>query len=209
MAASRRQLNPPPRAHVSARFEPPPAPLNARPSARVSTRLFEPGLARCIISSYAILWAGSILFALAALPFAGHLRDAFGYRLAPAPSGTVSIAALIAANNMREAAIPLLFAVLKIRGRRWLVTVGDVVVGASLTVDVALGGLALGSYGVGLLHFLPQWPLEWGGLALALAGWRRARSGRRDPCELALLALAAAILLCLAALIETYAVPQG
>lgn len=190
MATSHRQLNAPPRARLSARF-------------------FEPGLPRCIISSYAILWAGTIVFALAALPVAGHLREALGYRLAPAPLGTTSIAALIAANNMREAAIPLLFAVLKIGGRRWLVMVGDVVVGASLAVNVALGGVALGSYGVGLLHFLPQWPLEWGGLALALAGWRRARSGRRDPCELALLAIATAILLCVAALVETYAVPQG
>jgi hypothetical protein len=87
--------------------------------------------------------------------------------------------------------------------------VGDVVVGASLAVNVALGGLALGAYGLALLRYLPQWPLEWGGLALALAGWRRARRGRGDPCELALLAIGAAMLLCLAALLETYAVPQA
>ncbi len=90
-----------------------------------------------------------------------------------------------------------------------LVIVGDVVVGAALTVNVALGGTRLGSYGLGLLHFLPQWPLEWAGLALALAAWRRARSGRRDPLELTLLAIATAILLCVAALLETYAVPQS
>ena len=63
--------------------------------------------------------------------------------------------------------------------------------------------------GLALLRYLPQWPLEWGGLALALAGWRRARRGQRDPCELALLAIGAATLLCLAALLETYAVPQA
>ncbi len=118
------------------------------------------------------------------------------------------MAALIAANNVRVAAVPLFFAVLKVGRRRWLLTVGDVVVGASLAVNVALGGLALGAYGLPLLRYLPQWPLEWGGLALALAGWRRARRGQRDPCELALLAIGAATLLCLAALLETYAVPQ-
>ena len=119
------------------------------------------------------------------------------------------MAALIAANNIREAAIPLLCAALTVGQRRWLLLVGDVVVAASLAVNVALGGLALGAYGFHLLRYMPQWPLEWGGLALALAGWRRARRGQRDPCELALLALGAAILLCLAALLETYAVPQA
>jgi hypothetical protein len=183
--------------------------LNAPPEARLSARFFELGLARCIVSSYAILWAGTILFTLAALPVAGHLREVFGYRFALASSGTPGMAAFIAANNVREAGIPLLFAVLKIRGRRWPVIVGDVVVGASLTVNVALGGLALGTYGIRLLPYIPQWPLEWGGLALALAAWRRARSARQDPCELALLAIATGILLSLAALLETYAVPQG
>lgn len=207
MAASDRRLNPP-AAHMSARLEPWLAHLKARAPGRVSRRS-QPRLPHCILSSYAILWAGTVLFALAALPFAGHLRQAFGYRLALVPSGSASMAALIAANNMRAVAIPLLFAVLRIRGRRWLVILGDVVVGASLAVNLALGGLALGSYGVSLLHFLPQWPLEWGGLAVALAGWRRARCGRRDPCELALLAIAAAILVCLAALVETYVVPQS
>jgi hypothetical protein len=186
--------------------------MSARPGypERIAAqRLFEPGLARCVLSSYAILWAGTILFALAALPFAGHLRDVFGYRLVPTRSGTASMAALIAANNFREAGIPLLFAVMKIRGRHWLVIVGDVVVSAALTVNVARAGLVLGSYGLGLLHFLPQWPLEWGGLALAVAAWRRARGGRRDPLELALLAIGTALLLCVAALLETYAVPQS
>jgi hypothetical protein len=171
--------------------------------------LFQPGLVRCILTSYAILWADTILFALVALPFAGHLQAVFGYRLVPAQPGTPSMAALIAVNNMREAGIAFLFAVLRIGARRWLVVLGDVVVSAALTVNVARAGLVLGSYGLGLLHFLPQWPLEWAGLAFALAAWRRTRSGRRDPLELTLLAIATAILLCVAALLETYAVPQN
>jgi hypothetical protein len=161
-----------------------------------------------MLESYGLLWLGTLLAALLAIPIAGHLRGVFGYRFALARTGSASMAALIAANNVREAAIPLLFAALKIGPQRWLLIVGDVVVSASLAVNVALGGLALGVYGPGLIHYLPQWPLEWGGLALALAGWRRTRRGQRDPCELALLALGAAVLLCLAALIETYAVPQ-
>ena len=166
-------------------------------------------LAGTILDSYRLLWLGTLLAAIVAIPIAGWLRGVFDFRLTLAPAGSASMAALIAVNNIRAAAIPLLFAAINTGRRRWLLLVGDVVVGASLAVNVALGGLALGAYGLGLLRYLPQWPLEWGGLALALAGWRRARRGQRDPCELALLALGAATLLCLAALVETYAVPQA
>ena len=167
------------------------------------------GLAATTLESYCLLWLGTLLAAILAIPIAGQLRGVFAFRFALAPTGTASMAALIAVNNVRAAAVPLLFAVIKIGTRRWLLIVGDVVVGASLAVNVALGGFALGAYGLGLLRYLPQWPLEWGGLALALAGWRRARRGQGDPCELALLAIGAAMLLCLAALLETYAVPQA
>jgi hypothetical protein len=170
------------------------------------------GLLRTMLNSYGLLWLGALLSALIALPVAAQLRGFFfDYRLALAPAGSASMAALILANNVREAMIPFLFAVVKASPRRWptVVTVGDVVVGASLGANVMLAGLALGSYGLGLLPYLPQWPLEWGALALAFTGWRRARVGRREPCELALLAIGTVILLCLAALLETYAVPQG
>jgi hypothetical protein len=167
-----------------------------------------PGLAATAFQTYCLLWLITLLAAIVALPLAAQLRGVYGLRLAPAPPGNASIAGLIAANNLREAAIPLLFAALTVDDRRWLALIGDAVVGASLTVNVALGGLALGAYGPALLRYLPQWPLEWGGLAFALTAWRRARAGRPDPCELTLLALGAAMLLCLAALVETYAVPQ-
>jgi hypothetical protein len=119
------------------------------------------------------------------------------------------MAVFIAANNMREAAVPVLFAALALGRRRWSVAIGDAVVGASFAANVALGGLALAAYGFQLIHYLPQWPLEWGGLAVALSAWRRARAGRSGYSELVLLALSAATLLCLAALIETYVVPQS
>lgn len=178
------------------------------PEAR-SRPLRRAGLVATMLESYGLLWLGTLLAAILAIPIAGHLRGVFGFRLTPAPTGTANMAALIAVDNIRAAAIPLLFAAIKIGTRRWLFLVGDVVVGASLAVNVALGGLALGTYGLGLLRYLPQWPLEWGGLALALTGWRRARRGQGDLFALALLAIGAATLLCLAALLETYAVPQA
>jgi hypothetical protein len=167
------------------------------------------GLTATTLESYCLLWLGTLAAAILAIPFAGQLRGVFAFRFAPAAPGTASMSAQIAANNMRAAAVPLLFAACKVGHRRWLVIVGDVVVGASFTVNVALAGAALGAYGPGLLRYLPQWPLEWGGLALALAGWRRARRGQGGRRELAVLATAAAVLLCLSALLETYAVPQA
>jgi hypothetical protein len=154
------------------------------------------------------LWLGTLLAALLAIPAAAQLRGVFGLRLVPASPGTMSMAELIAANNARAAALPLLLAATGLGRERWSRLIGDVIVGASLAVNVARGGLALGVYGLHLLRFLPQWPLEWGGLALGLTGWRRARRGHRDPLELVLLGVAAALLICLAALLETYAVPQ-
>ncbi len=166
-------------------------------------------MTRSILSSYAILWAGTVLFALLAIPFAGPLSDLFGLSGSLAAPGTATMAALTLVNNAREAAIPFLFALLRVGARRWPVLLGDVVIAACLAADTALGGLALGTDGMRALPYLPQWPLEWGGLALALTAWRRARSGRRDPLELVLLAFGTAILLCVAALLETYAVPQS
>jgi uncharacterized membrane protein SpoIIM required for sporulation len=169
----------------------------------------KPALTRCVLSSYALLWTGTVLFALVAIPFAGPLRDLFRLSGALVAPGTTGMAAVILANNTREAAIPFLFAALRIGPRRWPVLLGDVVIVACLSANMALGGLALGAYGMRALPYLPQWPLEWGGLALALAAWRRSRRGRRDPFELVLLAIGTALFLCVAALLETYAVPQS
>jgi hypothetical protein len=171
--------------------------------------LFQPGLVRCIVTSYAILWTGTIVFAFVAIPFAGPLHDLFEFNGGLAKPGSSGWVAFILANNTREAVIPFLFAVLRVGAHRWPILLGDVVIAACLSANVALGGLALGTYGMRLLPYVPQWPLEWGGFALALAAWRLTRRGRRDPLELALLAIGAASLLCLAALIETYAVPQS
>jgi hypothetical protein len=167
-----------------------------------------PGLARTVLSSYALLWAGTLLAALLVLPFGGALQGLLGLRLAPASPGNPRVAAVIAANNLREAAIPFLCALLRLQGRH-LRRVGDAVVGGCLAGNTVLAGSALAAYGPGLLWYLPHWPLEWAALALALTAWRRARHGQRDPVELLLLALACGAVLCTAALIETYTVPGG
>ncbi len=166
-----------------------------------------PSLVRMVLASYGLLWAGTLLIAVLALPFTGPLHAFFGLRLAPAAPGTARMAVLFAANNAREAAVPLLLALLRTR-KRWVILLGDAIVTGCLAANIALGGLALGTYGTGLLGYLPHWPLEWAAFALSLTAWRRARTGTRDMCELALLALFCVSLLCAGALIETYTVPQ-
>lgn len=165
-----------------------------------------PGVARTVLSSYALLWAGTLLAALLVLPFHGMVHGLLGLRLAPASPGSPRVAVLIAANNLREAAIPFLCSLPRLQGRRPRM-VGDAVVGGCLAGNTVLAGSALAAYGPGLIAYLPHWPLEWAALALALTAWRRARLGQREPLELVLLAVACGVLLCAAALIETYTVP--
>ena len=93
------------------------------------------GLAATMLDSYCLLWLGTLLAAILAIPIAGQLRGVFAFRFALAPPGSASMAALIAANNIREAAIPLLCAALTVGRRRWPLLVGDVVVAASLAVE--------------------------------------------------------------------------
>jgi hypothetical protein len=163
-------------------------------------------LARTALCSYLVLWAATLLTALVAVPFSGALHALLGLRLAPHRG--LSVALAILARNLRVAALPFMLAAANRPGsRRWLGGLGDVVVAASLGGNVLLAGLALAAYGPGLLVLLPHWSFEWAGFALALTAWRRARTGHRDPVELALLGISCALCLVAGALVETYATP--
>jgi hypothetical protein len=165
-------------------------------------------LPRVLALTFVAMWVGTGLAAIVALPIAHELRAVFGLRLAPAPPGSAAIAVRIATNNLRVAATPFLFAVLRIRAAGFVSRLGDVVVGVGIGANVAFGGLVLGAYGLHIATYLPQWPFEWAGLAVAGTAWLRMRGGRGDRSEVAGLALGCGLLLCLGALVETYAVPQ-
>jgi hypothetical protein len=183
--------------------------LTALPGRQPEESCGRAGLLAGALHSYWQLWLATLAAALLTIPFAGTLRGAFELRLAPAPPGDLQIASSIAANNLRVVVVPLALAALRMGPEGRLRLLGDVLVGASLAANLALGGLALGAYGPRLLCYLPQWPLEWGALALAWSAWRRARRARIARRELLALGLGAAGLICVAAMLESYAVPQG
>ena len=77
-----------------------------------------------------------------------------------------------------------------------------------MIVNVLPVGAALGAYGLPLLPYLPQLPLEWAGLTLGASAWLvQRRRALTLPQGLGLLALIAGVLLC-AAVLETVAVPH-
>jgi hypothetical protein len=84
----------------------------------------------------------------------------------------------------------------------------DLLVGACMIVNVGVVGSALGAYGLALLPYVPQLPLEWAGLALGVGSWllqrRQALTGREGALCVAVIACA----LLAAAVLETVAVPH-
>ena len=69
-------------------------------------------------------------------------------------------------------------------------------------------GAAIGAYGTPIVSYLPQLPLEWAVLALALAGYRHARPSERPGPLLALSSAVIVVMITAAAAQETYATPH-
>ncbi len=104
------------------------------------------GLPATMLESYCLLWLGTLLAAVLAIPIAGYLRR----RLRLSPDARPARQREHGCADRRQqrpcGSDPALLCVSsEIGTRRWLVIVGDVVVGASLAANVALGGLALGA----------------------------------------------------------------
>ena len=129
---------------------------------------------------------------------------------APHPTLTGSLGdwVAIAAENLRVLATPYLLWLLGVhtsrRGRR----AGD---GAMLIV-IALNaipvGIELGRWRDRLLPYVPQLPLEWGALIVAVSAWLTIRTGTATLRHVALLAGATAVLLLAAASLETWVTPH-
>jgi hypothetical protein len=127
--------------------------------------------------AYAAVWVVTLLAAAIVAgsgPAVRHeVRALLGLRLHAAsnpPPSAERIGAL-ALHNIPIACWPVLLGVFGAYRQRWSRLTCDVLVACWLVANTVPVGAALGSYGVRLACFVPQLPIEWGGLALGASGW--------------------------------------
>jgi len=171
------------------------------------------GLTACMLLTLAAVWLLTAAAALitATVPAAGRLaRHTLDLPLRPASTPTPWRMVDIALTNALVISVPLLLRLLvgerpgRAARRR---SAGLLVVW--LAGNVIPVGAAIGAYGTPIVSYLPQLPLEWAALAMALAGYRHARPSERRGAVLALGAAVIAVTLTAAAALETYATPHA
>jgi hypothetical protein len=181
---------------------------------RTGHRWLPAGLPAAWLHAYAAVWIATLvpagLIALAGRTLALPARHLLGLALTAQhnPPPHIEHVLALAAHNIPIAAWPLLLGLTGAHRHRLAMRVADGVLLACIILNTLPVGAALGAYGTAVLPYIPQLPLEWGGLALGASAWLTQR--RRPltvPEALGLLALTAGVLLCAAAL-ETVAVPH-
>jgi hypothetical protein len=163
------------------------------------------GVRRMQRSTLAALHALLVLTAVvvALVPgWAPAMRSAFGLAFRPPPPDLSTMLGYATA-NARPIVLLLLGAFVASRSAAGR-CVFDLVVGAVLSVNVVLVGVALGAYGIGLVPWLLHLPLELAALATAAGAYRTARRATLPPTALLRSALISALLLVAAAFVETY-----
>jgi hypothetical protein len=126
----------------------------------------------------------------------------------PTLTGSVSDALGILQNNARVLAAPFLLALLGFPSSRAGRLAGDVLVALLVASSAIPVGLELGRWHARLLPYLPQLPLEWAALAVAISAWLAARENHAPARQLAAPAALTLALLILAAALETWATPH-
>jgi hypothetical protein len=172
------------------------------------------GLARMWPYAYAGVWAATLapaaVVALVGRPLTLPARRLLGLALSARrnPPPHLGHVLALAAHNIPIASWPLLLGVLGAHRHRLARHVADGVLLACLIANTLPVGAALGAYGTALLAYLPQLPLEWGGLALGASGWLVQRRRALTASEgVGVFVLIACVLLG-AAVLETVAVPH-
>lgn len=126
----------------------------------------------------------------------------------PTLTGSLGDAASILQNNIRVLAAPFLAVAFGMPTSRLGRRAGDLTVGALTAASTIPVGVELGRWPGRLLPYLPQLPLEWAALALAVHAWVIARHDHLTIRQLAPLAVVVLGLLICAASLETWATPH-
>jgi hypothetical protein len=126
----------------------------------------------------------------------------------PTLTGSVGDAAGILQNNARVLAAPFLLVLFDFPQSRLGRHAGDIIVTALTAESTIPVGIELGRWQGRLLRYLPQLPLEWAALALAVHAWVVASRGRLTLRQLAPLAAVVLALLTCGACLETWGTPH-
>jgi hypothetical protein len=145
---------------------------------------------------------------------AGAVDPGLALAGAPHPSlhPTISAWASIVSQNARILSIPILLSLIGIQQHRVGRGLGDVTVIAILMLNGALVGIELGHWGLRLIPYLPQLPLEWLAVAIATSSWMTTRTPRDSASDRRALLTAAALsagLLAVAAAVEVLLTPHA
>jgi hypothetical protein len=161
--------------------------------------------ARSLLAATGLVIALTVLGALLsaiAPALAGHTRPH------PTLTGSLGDAIGILQNNVRVLAAPFLLRLLKFPSSRLGRRAGDFLILMLAAGSAIPVGLELGRWRTELLPYVPQLPLEWAALAVAISAWLTARHDHACPHRLAVLATATALLLAGAASIEAWCTPH-
>lgn len=176
--------------------------------------LVRSGVWRCWLTVYAAIWIltllSAILIAVCGPGVQAPVRTLLGLRLSAAdtPRPTVAHVWVLAAHNIPVCCWPLLLGVIGAHQSRLGRRAADLLVAASVAVNVLQVGLALGAYGLSLVAFVPQLPFEWAALALGATGWRLQQTDPLTVRQAVMLLVVAVMLLLIAGVLETFAVPH-
>lgn len=172
------------------------------------------GIGRAWVCAYTAIWSVTLtaaaVVALGGAALSQRTRGALGLALTPAgnPPPSPERVLALAAHNVPIAAWPLLLGLLADPRRRIVRHAADGLVAVCLLANAAPVGAALGAYGARVLPYVPQLPIEWAGLALGYGSWLVGRRRTIGAAERAGWLTAIILVLVLAAIIETVAVPH-
>jgi hypothetical protein len=127
----------------------------------------------------------------------------------PTLDGTPGEVLSILVVNLRTLIAPLLLCAGRWHTHPATRPLGDLLVGALVTTNPLMVGLALGRHPSELPAYLPHLPLEDAALAVSAGAWlARRHPGCRVPRSLLACALLTLVFAAIAAAVETYAVPH-